>query len=63
MRAIANFCLILGLTLWVCCRESTLINRGWLLALCGVFLGISIGLNLLWPRLARRCGTSESGKP
>lgn len=51
---LANLSLVLGLLPWVF-RESIHFNHDWLDAFCGFFLGLSIAINLLCQRAARRC--------
>ncbi|MDR3751919.1 MAG: hypothetical protein P4K94_10580 [Terracidiphilus sp.] len=51
---LGNLCLVIGLLLWDF-HASIPIQRTWLDAVCGLLLGISIGVNLSAVRCARRC--------
>lgn len=51
---IANAALVLGLLPWIF-REYIAVNRNWLEAYCGFFLGLSVTINLLCLRAGRRC--------
>jgi hypothetical protein len=67
-RAIANASLVAGLLLWNSVRwnwihPSSQIELNYLDAMCGLLMGISIGINLFVLRSARRCGADTSGKP
>jgi hypothetical protein len=55
LRNIANAALIFGLLPWIF-REHMLANPSWLRAWCGILCGISIAINLIAFRGARRCG-------
>ena len=51
---IANLSLVIGLSLWVFVRPSLGAPHDWLDAICGLFMGISIGGNLMAACCARR---------
>jgi hypothetical protein len=55
LLAIGNLCLAAGLLLWNFARPSSKIEQDWLHGVCGMLLGISIGINLFGLRFARRC--------
>jgi hypothetical protein len=55
LMALANFALVLGLSLWLLVHPSGQVERNWLHAACGFLLGLSITINLLGLRCARRC--------
>jgi hypothetical protein len=56
---IANFALLLGLVPWVF-RESIAVNHDWLDAWCGFFMGLSVTINLVCLRAARRCTRTQA---
>jgi len=56
--AFANAALVLGLLPWIF-REYISINRDWLDALCGIFLGLNVTINIFCLRAARRCPPDE----
>jgi len=51
---LGNLCLAAGLLLWSF-HASIPIQQTWLHGVCGLLLGISIGVNLSAVRCARRC--------
>lgn len=57
--AIANLSLAIGLILWVFVRPSLAAPHLWIDAICGMFMGISIGGNLMLVLRARRCRTEN----
>lgn len=56
---IANVALILGLMPWVF-RQSIMVNHDWLDAWCGFFMGLSVTINLVCLRAARRCPRTQA---
>jgi hypothetical protein len=56
---IANISLVLGLVPWIF-REYIHINHDWLDAYCGFFLGLSVTINLVCLRAARRCQRTQN---
>jgi hypothetical protein len=61
IRVIGNVCLVAGLLLWNFdqwhwLQVSGQIERNWLHGVCGLLLGVSIGINLFGLRCGRRCG-------
>jgi len=62
---IGNLSLILGILLWNSVRwnwihPSSQIERNYLDGVCGLLLGISIGINLFVLRHCSRCGQKEN---
>ncbi len=56
---VANVALVLGLVPWVF-RESIPVSHDWLDAWCGFFLGLSVTINLVCLRAARRCPRTQA---
>ncbi len=56
---VANIALVLGLVPWVF-REYFPVNHNWLDAWCGFFLGLSVTINLVCARAARRCPRTQA---
>jgi hypothetical protein len=52
---IGNFSLPAGLLLWIF-RSYIPVEQDWLHGVCGLLLGLSIGINLMMMRRQRRCG-------
>jgi hypothetical protein len=56
---IANLSLVLGLVPWIF-REYIPFNHNWVDAFCGFFMGLSITINLVCLRAARRCSRTQA---
>ena len=54
LMAIANLCLAAGIMAPNFTHMSGKSHHAWLDALCGLLMGVSIGLNLLFLRMSRR---------
>ena len=63
MRAMGNIALIIGLLLWLLFHPSGQIERNWLHFVCGLLVGLSIGINLFGLWRAQRCDATDPGKP
>jgi len=57
--AIANLSLAVGLMLRVLVQPASGLARNWMDGLCGLLLGISIGMNVMLVIKARRCRTES----
>ena len=55
MLVIGNLCLSIGLLLRLFVHPSGLIHKNLLDGVCGLLIGLSIGINLFVVRLAHRC--------
>jgi hypothetical protein len=58
--AIGSLCLALGLLLPRIVHPTGELEQDWLHGICGMFLGVSIGVNLFSLRFARGCGKPQT---
>ena len=58
--ALLNLCLIAGLLLPLVVHPTGKLEQDWLHGVCGVLLGIYIGVNLFTLRFARNAGNPQA---